>query len=61
VRKRRHAVGLTQEQAGAPLVTRAMISAIENGKILPGLRTLRQVAANLKTSIRALLPEDLPY
>lgn len=54
-------MGLTQDQAGAPRVTRAMISAIENGKILPGVQTLRQLAANLHTSIRDLLPDDLPY
>lgn len=61
VRRARREHGLSQEQAGAKTVTRAMVSAIENGKILPGIRTLRQLAANLKTSVRDLLPSDLRY
>jgi ribosome-binding protein aMBF1 (putative translation factor) len=48
--------GLSQAQLGAPYFTRAHVSAIELGKILPALTTLVHFARKLGVHTRDLLP-----
>jgi transcriptional regulator with XRE-family HTH domain len=48
--------GLSQAQLGAPYFTRAHVSAVELGKILPALTTLAHFARRLDVPIRELLP-----
>jgi ribosome-binding protein aMBF1 (putative translation factor) len=48
--------GLSQAQLGAPYFTRAHVSAIELGKILPALTTLVHFARKLGIPTRELLP-----
>jgi len=59
VRQARQDRGLSQEQVGEPLVTATTVSLIERGKVLPGLRTLRQLATNLDVKLRELIPPDM--
>ena len=55
----RIASGLSQSQLGAPSYTRAHISAIELGKLLPAVTTLVHLARRLKLPVRELIPPDL--
>jgi ribosome-binding protein aMBF1 (putative translation factor) len=48
--------GLSQAQLGLPYFTRAHVSAIELGKILPALTTLVHFARKLGVHARDLLP-----
>jgi transcriptional regulator with XRE-family HTH domain len=57
VRAARIAKGISQAQLGAPM-TRAMVSAVELGKISPSLETLAHFAARLDLRVRDLLPDD---
>src|SRR5437868_2259360 len=47
LREARIASGLSQAQLGAPYFTRAHVSAIELGKIRPGMRSLEHMAKKL--------------
>jgi ribosome-binding protein aMBF1 (putative translation factor) len=50
--------GLSQSQLGAPYLTRAMISAIELGKVSPALKSLAHFARKLSLPLRELIPPD---
>jgi transcriptional regulator with XRE-family HTH domain len=54
VRRRRIARGLSQAEAGRPL-TRAFVSALEHGHVVPSLPALMLIAARLDTDISTLL------
>jgi len=56
LRELRLARGLSQANLGAPYFTRAHISAIELGKILPTVNTLAHFARKLKLPLREVLP-----
>jgi transcriptional regulator with XRE-family HTH domain len=47
---------LSQAQLGAPYFTRAMVSAIELGKISPALKSLAHFARKLDVPLRELIP-----
>ena len=49
--------GLTQAQLGAPRATRAMVSAVELGKVTPSLGLLSFFAQKLKIRMRDLIPD----
>jgi transcriptional regulator with XRE-family HTH domain len=57
VRELRIKKGLSQAQLGAPYFTRAMVSAVELGKISPALKTLAHFASMLETPLKDLLPD----
>jgi transcriptional regulator with XRE-family HTH domain len=57
LRSARTAKGLSQAQLGAPHFTRAHVSAIELGKIMPSLNTLAFFAQKLDTKLRDLVPD----
>ena len=56
IRELRLARGLSQAQLGDPYFTRAHVSAVELGKILPALTTLVHFARKLDVATRDLLP-----
>jgi transcriptional regulator with XRE-family HTH domain len=56
IRSLRQERGLSQAELGSPYFTRAHVSAIELGKILPALTALAHFADKLDVSIRELLP-----
>ncbi len=58
VRGAREKAGLSQAQLGAPYFTRAYVSAVELGKISPGLKSLRHLATKLGVPLRSLIPDD---
>lgn len=58
IRGLRIAAGLSQAKLGAPHFTRAHVSAIELGKVLPSLTTLAFFAERLDVQLRDLLPGD---
>jgi transcriptional regulator with XRE-family HTH domain len=58
IRELRMKKGLSQAQLGAPYFTRAMVSAVELGKVAPSLVALAHFAAKMKVSLRELLPAD---
>ena len=47
--------GMTQTELGRPL-TRAFVSAVELGRVLPSLRALALMAERLRVPIAALIP-----
>jgi transcriptional regulator with XRE-family HTH domain len=49
---------LSQAQLGAPYFTRAMVSAIELGKISPALKSLAHFARRLDVPLRDLIPPE---
>ena len=49
---------MSQANLGAPYFTRAHVSAIELGKILPAVNTLAHFARKLKLPLREVLPPD---
>jgi transcriptional regulator with XRE-family HTH domain len=49
--------GLSQSQLGAPFFTRAMVSAVELGKISPALKTLAHFASKLEVPLEDLIPD----
>lgn len=57
LREVRTAHGLSQSELGAPHFTRAHISAIELGKVLPSLGTLAFFARRLGLRLRELTPD----
>jgi len=57
VRQVRETKGLSQSQLGAPFFTRAMVSAVELGKISPALKTLAHFAAKLEVPLKDLIPD----
>jgi ribosome-binding protein aMBF1 (putative translation factor) len=57
IRRLRTKAGLSQAQLGAPY-SRAMVSAVERGRVAPSLVALAHFAKKLKVSMRALLPPD---
>lgn len=59
IRQLRLAKGLSQAQLGAPYYTRAHISAVELGKLLPAVTTLVHLARRLEAPVRELIPPDL--
>jgi transcriptional regulator with XRE-family HTH domain len=50
---------MSQAQLGAPYFTRAHVSAIELGKILPAITTLAHFARKLAVPLRELIPPGL--
>ena len=58
VREAREKAGLSQAELGAPYFTRAYVSAVELGKISPGLKSLRRLATKLGVPLRSLIPEE---
>ena len=54
IRRRRRALGLSQSELGRPL-TRAFVSAVENGQCIPSLSALVLLAQRLGTTGAALL------
>jgi len=50
--------GLSQAQLGAPHLTRAMVSAVELGKVAPSLKSLAFFAKQLEVPLRSLIPDD---
>jgi len=58
VREAREKAGLSQAQLGAPHFTRAYVSAVELGKISPGLKSLRHLATKMGIPLRSLIPEE---
>src|SRR5438876_10843432 len=59
IRSVRSGKGISQAELGAPYFTRAHVSAIELGKVLPGLATLSHFARKLGVRVREFLPPDL--
>jgi transcriptional regulator with XRE-family HTH domain len=59
IKRRRQALGLSQADVGRPL-TRAYVSAIEQGLCSPSLATLVQIAERLNTSPAELLDSVNP-
>src|SRR2546422_8997974 len=59
IRSLRSAKGISQAELGAPYFTRAHVSAIELGKILPSIPTLIHFARKLAAPVRELIPPDL--
>lgn len=57
VRQTRIQRGLTQAELGTPRATRAMVSAVELGKVAPSLGLLRFFAQKLKVRMRDLMPD----
>lgn len=56
VEKRRHELGLTQEQLGARIkVTKGQVSRIESGQSTPSLATLRLLSKALRLTSSDLL------
>ena len=58
VREARERAGLSQAELGAPFFTRAYVSAVELGKVSPGLKSLRHLATKLSVPLRSLIPDD---
>jgi transcriptional regulator with XRE-family HTH domain len=58
VRQAREKAGLSQTELGAPYFTRAYVSAVELGKISPGLKSLRHLATRAGVPLRSLIPAD---
>ena len=58
VRQTRIQRGLSQAELGAPRATRAMVSAVELGKVAPSLGLLSFFARKLKVRMRDLLPDE---
>jgi transcriptional regulator with XRE-family HTH domain len=52
LRRRRLALSLTQQELGAPL-TRAYVSAVESGRIVPSLPALRHMTDRLQVPLSA--------
>jgi len=59
IRSLRSAKGISQAELGAPYFTRAHVSAIELGKILPAIPTLLHFARKLDVPVKDLIPADL--
>ena len=57
VREARVKRGVSQAELGAPYFTRAMVSAVELGKISPALKTLAHFAKQLDVPLRDLIPD----
>jgi ribosome-binding protein aMBF1 (putative translation factor) len=57
VREARETKGLSQSELGAPFFTRAMVSAVELGKISPALKTLAHFATKLEVPMKDLIPD----
>ena len=49
-------MGISQAELGRPYFTRAMVSAVEVGKVSPAVKTLAHFAGKLGVSIRELIP-----
>ena len=58
IRSLRSEKGISQAELGAPYFTRAHVSAIELGKILPAIPTLVHFARKLGVSVRDLVPPE---
>jgi transcriptional regulator with XRE-family HTH domain len=57
VREARIKKGVSQAELGAPFFTRAMVSAVELGKISPALKTLAHFASKLEVPLKDLIPD----
>jgi transcriptional regulator with XRE-family HTH domain len=57
LRAARIAKGMSQAELAAPM-TRAMVSAVELGKVSPSLETLARFASRLDLRVKDLLPDD---
>ena len=57
VREARIKKGVSQAELGAPFFTRAMVSAVELGKISPALKTLAHFATKLEVPLKNLIPD----
>jgi transcriptional regulator with XRE-family HTH domain len=60
IRRRRTALGLSQSDLGRPL-TRAFVSAVENGQCVPSLSTLVLMAERLNITSGELLASVNPH
>ena len=49
-------MGISHAELGRPYFTRAMVSAVEVGKVSPAVKTLAHFAGKLGVSIRELIP-----
>lgn len=58
VRDARLRKNISQAALGAPYYTRAMVSAVELGKVTPALKALAHFASVLGVKLRDLIPED---
>ena len=58
IRSLRAEKGISQAELGAPYFTRAHVSAIELGKILPAIPTLVHFARKLAVPVRELVPPE---
>ena len=58
IKKLRKLRGMTQAELAGSLITRNMLSSIENGKANPSLDTLTHIAANLSVSVSYLVSDD---
>jgi len=58
IRELRVARGVSQANLAAPYLTRAHVSAIELGKVLPTLNVLAHFARKLDLPLREMLPPD---
>ncbi|MBE6645291.1 MAG: helix-turn-helix transcriptional regulator [Ruminococcaceae bacterium] len=58
IKKLRKERGLTQSELAGKIITRNMLSSIENGKALPSLETLNYIAANLEVPPSYLISEE---
>ncbi len=54
IRARRRSLGLTQAELAAPL-SKSYVSAVEHGRVLPSLRTLRLIASRLGVGVGELV------
>jgi transcriptional regulator with XRE-family HTH domain len=60
LRELRENRGLSQSELGSPYFTRSHVSAIEQGRTAPAIKTLVHFARKLRLrSVRDLLPPDL--
>ena len=58
IRAARIKKGLSQAQLGAPYFTRAMVSAVELGKVSPAIKSLAHFASKLEVRLKDLVPDD---
>lgn len=57
VREARIKKGMSQAELGRPYMTRAMVSAVELGKVSAAVKTLAFFASKLEVSLKDLVPD----
>lgn len=58
MRAARIKAGLSQAALGQPYYTRAMVSAVELGKLSPALKSLQHFAKQSGVKLSSLVPDD---